>query len=172
MKTILSIMFLFNLAYGVKLPKFGKSFTAEYKQIKTLKKMDGLELESSGTLDVRDAKKLSLNQIKPFESLTVISNGQVKTTIKGKTSTDRNKSSAVVNNILLALIKADEKELKKYFIINEDDSKLLLTPKNEEMSKVIKKVELSFGKNESQILVKEVSQNEILFTITNYKKQK
>jgi hypothetical protein len=172
MKAILSIMFIFNLAYAVKLPEFGKSFTAKYKQIKTLKKMDGLELESSGTLDVKNAKKLSLNQVKPFESLTVISNGQVKTTIKGKTSTDRNKSSAVVNNILLALIKADEKELKRYFVITEEDSKLVLTPRDKEMRKVIKTVELSFGENESQILVKEVSQNEILFKIIDYKKQK
>jgi len=172
MKSILCIIFIINLAYAVKLPEFGKNFTARYKQIKTLKKMDGLKLESSGTLDVRNAKKLSLNQLEPFKSSTVISNGQVKTTIKGKTSTDRNKSSTVVNNILLALIKADEKELKKYFVINEKDSKLLLTPKDKEMKKVIKTVELSFRQNESQILVKEVSQNEILFTITNYKKQK
>ena len=148
MKSILTIMCILNLAYVVKLPELGSNFTASYKQIKTLKSIDGLELESSGNLDVKNASELRLRQLKPFESLTVIKNGEVRTVVNGKSSVDKTKSLAIINNILLALIKADE------------------------MKKVIKFVELSFGKNESQILVKEMSENETLFEIYDYKKQK
>lgn len=160
--TMISFGFAVGVAFAKPLPDYAectikslRNSTADYTQTKVLSQ--GVTLKSNGSVSLSDTKGLAWVQKKPFQQSVLINDIVIKlqTQSEAPQIIDASKSPEVYKVIatLKSLFEGGEYSLATDFNISFDGSRagwdLLLRPKKEPLSKIIKSIEMK-GDNRLQ----------------------
>ena len=138
-----------------------KDGTSDYQQTKVLSQ--GLRLISSGRISISQKSGLAWIQLKPFLQTTLINDDSIYL----RTQTDRpqiisaSKNPEIYNIIatLKSLFEGDrlklEKDFKVMFNGDRTDWTMILSPKNEPLSRIISTVEVKGGARLNSVYIKE-----------------
>ncbi len=151
-----------------------KSLTADFKET-VYSSMFETPQKGSGKLFYKQSQKIRWEKTEPKKSVILINGKTIKLSENGKEVTNPTSKTIVkkIQSMMVQMLSGDflsEKDFSIEYFENTNNYKLILTPKNERMSRYIEQVELIFDKKAltlSEMSMIEEENEKIVFSFSN-----